>query len=400
MQLSGCLVVCDSHKACQASQARCPSSPPYKRFLPRYLIRHFIDSGPSCSACSAYERSCKCSLSLGYCGVPKNRACDAKAKKVSELTQLTDTCVTGMVALAESIIRARQHKPEARRTAVTGGWGPTCTDSTLTRGEEAALARLRTGVSQKYLWQPRPLQPAIPRTCHCRGPYFPQQTRNELCTETPPPPAGPHHAAIQRLADCPVCGKHCSCRTSFVTHMVNARGITRSPRRCGNSTFPVSRNRQKPHRNHRPALWCGREREAAHRLHLRHRMHSPGRSHSLQSLLGVVQPTSRTRFYLWHFHKQEFPRQLGGVARNTTVWLRPPRSNAFPVDSRTKQKRDQYLTCDQTKVPKRSCSRHQMSRHFFSALAATNRREIPGYWPHKSGTSIPTAMRKRDQKWR
>ncbi|PWV17823.1 hypothetical protein C3747_16g103 [Trypanosoma cruzi] len=67
-----------------------------------------------------------------------------------------------------------------------------------------------------------------PRTCRWRGAYAAQQARKELCTEKPSPPAGPHTATIRCPTDCPVCGKHCSCRTSVVTHMVNAHGITRS----------------------------------------------------------------------------------------------------------------------------------------------------------------------------
>ncbi|PWV14438.1 hypothetical protein C3747_36g193 [Trypanosoma cruzi] len=55
-----------------------------------------------------------------------------------------------------------------------------------------------------------------------------QQTRKELRTEKPSPPAGPHTATIRCPTDCPVCGKRCSCRTSVVTHMANAHGITRS----------------------------------------------------------------------------------------------------------------------------------------------------------------------------
>ncbi|PWV13062.1 hypothetical protein C3747_45g291 [Trypanosoma cruzi] len=131
----------------------------------------------------------------------------------------------------------------------------------------------------QYGWLLRPLQPAIPRTCRWCGADAAQQARKELCTETPPP-AGPHPATIRRPADCPVCGKHCSCCTGVVTHMVNAHGITRSTRRCGKLTFAVSRSRQKSHRNHRPALERGRERETAHRPHLRRRVHGPGRSHS------------------------------------------------------------------------------------------------------------------------
>ncbi|PWV04532.1 hypothetical protein C3747_149g34 [Trypanosoma cruzi] len=106
--------------------------------------------------------------------------------------------------------------------------GPTRTNSTVTRREETAPACSRTGVSHEYGWLLRPLQPAIPSTCRWCGADAAQQARQEVRTETPPPPAGPHTATIRCPADCPVCGKHCSCRTSVVTHMVDAHGITRS----------------------------------------------------------------------------------------------------------------------------------------------------------------------------
>ncbi|RNC33896.1 hypothetical protein TcCL_Unassigned03363 [Trypanosoma cruzi] len=79
----------------------------------------------------------------------------------------------------------------------------------------------------QYGWLLRPLQPAIPRKCCWCGADAAQKTRKELRTETPPSPAEPHYATIRRPADCPVCGKHCSCCTGVVTHMVNAHGITR-----------------------------------------------------------------------------------------------------------------------------------------------------------------------------
>ncbi|EAN85629.1 hypothetical protein C3747_46g171 [Trypanosoma cruzi] len=244
-----------------------------------HLVTHIVDV-PFCLARSAEERVYGCSLSLATAACPRTKLVMRNSDKASDLAQLIDKWSAGIVALAERIIGARQLKPGAHRFTVTGDWEPTCTDSILTRGEEAALACLRSGVSHKYGWLPRPLQPAIPSTfCWC-GPDASQQARKRVHTETPPPPAGPHHATIRRPADCPVCGKHRSCRTSVVTHMVNAQGITRSPSRCGSSAFPVSRNRQKSHRNHRPALERGREREKAHRSHLRRRLHRPGRSHS------------------------------------------------------------------------------------------------------------------------
>ncbi|PWU83044.1 hypothetical protein C4B63_409g13 [Trypanosoma cruzi] len=80
----------------------------------------------------------------------------------------------------------------------------------------------------QYGWLLRPLQLAIPSTCCWCGTDAAQQACQEFCTETPPPPAGPYPATIRRPADCPVCGKHCSCCTCVVTHMVNTHGIARS----------------------------------------------------------------------------------------------------------------------------------------------------------------------------
>ncbi|KAF8300339.1 hypothetical protein TcYC6_0059800 [Trypanosoma cruzi] len=82
---------------------------------------------------------------LGQCGVTRNEACDAKSEKASDLAQLTGKLTTGIVALAERIICVRRLKTVAHRSTVAGDWEPTCTDTTLTRGEEAALARLRSG---------------------------------------------------------------------------------------------------------------------------------------------------------------------------------------------------------------------------------------------------------------
>ncbi|PWV17988.1 hypothetical protein C3747_15g141 [Trypanosoma cruzi] len=88
---------------------------------------------------------------LGHCGVSRNEACDAVATRASEPAQFTDTWTTGMVALARRIICARRLKAETRRSTATCGRNPTRTDSTLTREEEAALDRFRTGVPHRYV---------------------------------------------------------------------------------------------------------------------------------------------------------------------------------------------------------------------------------------------------------
>ncbi|PWU98263.1 hypothetical protein C3747_231g3 [Trypanosoma cruzi] len=223
-----------------------------------HLVTHIVDV-PFCLARSAEERAHGYSLSLATAACPGTKLVMHKLRRRPTSHSSQTHGPPASFSLAERIIRARQLKPEDYCSTAAGDWEPTCTDATLTRGEEAALARLRSGVSHKYGWLLRPLQPAIPRTFRWCGPDAAQQARKEICTETPPPPAGPHTATIRRPADCPVCGKHCSCRTGVVTHMVNPHGFTRSPRRCGSSAFPVSRNRQKSHWNHRPALERGRE---------------------------------------------------------------------------------------------------------------------------------------------
>ncbi|RNC56455.1 hypothetical protein TcCL_ESM05965 [Trypanosoma cruzi] len=82
----------------------------------------------------------------------------------------------------------------------------------------------------------------------------------------------------------------------------------RALRRCGNLTFPVSRSRQKSHRNHRQALVRGRERKTAHRPHLRRRLHGSGRSHSLMQLThGVVRKASRNRISSLAFPQARVP---------------------------------------------------------------------------------------------
>ncbi|RNC33332.1 hypothetical protein TcCL_Unassigned03987 [Trypanosoma cruzi] len=198
---------------------------------------------------------------------------------------------------------------------------PTCADTTLTRGVEAALARLRTGVLLNYGWLLRPLQPAIPGIYRRCGLDAAQQARNEPRTETPFPPAGPRTATIRCPADRPVRGKRCSCRTIVVTPTA-----WRAPRRCGKQSSPMCRNRL-------PALERGRGRETAHRPHLRHGLHSPGRSHSY-----AVSARRRTTnephsdFFSGTSKSTTAPGHKGSVPVNMTIRRHSLRSSARPVD--------------------------------------------------------------------
>ncbi|RNF12590.1 Tbingi protein [Trypanosoma cruzi] len=116
-----------------------------------------------------------------------------------------------MVALSKHIICARRHGPEARRPTVAGDWEPTHTDAILTRGEEAALAHLRTGVSHKYGWLPRSLRP------RCRTAGTPRNSHENTFSSR----WAPHlHDATP--------GRRRACRPGVVTQMSNADGVTRS----------------------------------------------------------------------------------------------------------------------------------------------------------------------------
>ncbi|PWV01721.1 hypothetical protein C3747_195g53 [Trypanosoma cruzi] len=61
---------------------------------------------------------------VGHCGVSRNEACGAKSEKASDLAQLTDRWITGMVALSKHIICARQLRTETRCSTTAGDWDP------------------------------------------------------------------------------------------------------------------------------------------------------------------------------------------------------------------------------------------------------------------------------------
>ncbi|RNC32220.1 hypothetical protein TcCL_Unassigned05192 [Trypanosoma cruzi] len=259
-----------------------------------HLVTHIVDV-PFCLARSAEERAHGCSLSLATAACPGTKLVMHKPRRrPTSHSSLT-------------------HGPPAWSHWPNVLFVPDSSSQKLTAPLQQATGnpRARTPpslVGKRLRW---PASAAGFRTntdgCHghCNPPSrahsvgaarMPHSRHaKKVHTETPPPPAGPHPATIRRPAGCPVCGKHCSCFTGVVTHMVDAHGFTRSPRRCGSSAFPVSRNRQKSHQNHRPALERGRERETAQRSHLRHRLHSPGRSHPMQFPHGVVGQATRNR---------------------------------------------------------------------------------------------------------
>ncbi|PWU87184.1 hypothetical protein C4B63_99g59 [Trypanosoma cruzi] len=97
-----------------------------------HLVTHIVGV-PFFLASSTEERT-RMQFVIRHCGVSRNGACGAKSEKASDLTQLTDRWITGIVALAGRIIRVRQLKPEARRSTAAVDWEPTRTDATLTHG--------------------------------------------------------------------------------------------------------------------------------------------------------------------------------------------------------------------------------------------------------------------------
>ncbi|PBJ74237.1 hypothetical protein BCY84_12841 [Trypanosoma cruzi cruzi] len=84
-------------------------------------------------------------LVLVHCGVSRNKACDAEAKREPDPTQLTDTWITGTVALAENITRARQLRAETRRSIAAGDWNPRARTppSLVRKGPHRSFAQIR-----------------------------------------------------------------------------------------------------------------------------------------------------------------------------------------------------------------------------------------------------------------
>ncbi|RNC56454.1 hypothetical protein TcCL_ESM05964 [Trypanosoma cruzi] len=168
-----------------------------------HLVTHIVDV-PFFLASSTEERAHGCSLPSATAAYPRTRHVKHKPRRRPTSHSSEAHGAPASFSLAEGIICARQLKPGARRSTVSGDWEPTRTGSTVTRGVEAALDRLRTGVSHNNGWLPRPLQPAIPGTCRWCGADAAQQARKELRTETPPPHADltPPRSDARQTARC------------------------------------------------------------------------------------------------------------------------------------------------------------------------------------------------------
>ncbi|PWU82962.1 hypothetical protein C4B63_447g15 [Trypanosoma cruzi] len=140
---------------------------------------------------------------FGRCGVSRKEACDAAVRRASELAQLTDRWTAGMVALAKRIVFARRHKPETRRTTITGDRGPTHTDTTLACEEEAALARFRANTDGCYDHRDPPH--------HARAVGAARMSHNRSATDFARKPLliplDPAPSRRKAPAECPACGK-------------------------------------------------------------------------------------------------------------------------------------------------------------------------------------------------
>ncbi|PWV17916.1 hypothetical protein C3747_15g487 [Trypanosoma cruzi] len=191
-----------------------------------HLVTHIVDV-PFCLARRAEERAHGCSLSLFTVACPGTKLVMLNPRRYPT-SHSSQTDGSPAWSHCPNILFVPDSSGGSLLLHYGRRLGPTRIDTTLTRGVEAAPARLRTGVLLNYGWLLRPLQLAIPSTCCWCNSDAAQQARNEPRTETPPPPAGPHPATIRRPADCPVYGKHCGCRVGVVTHMANVCGITRS----------------------------------------------------------------------------------------------------------------------------------------------------------------------------
>ncbi|RNC51576.1 hypothetical protein TcCL_ESM11289 [Trypanosoma cruzi] len=171
-------------------------------------------------------------------------------------------------------------------------------------------------------------------------PGRPQQARKEPRTETSP--AGLCPATIRRPESGPVCGRRRSRRAGVLARMVNARGVTRfqtlwkanssgKPKTPGTPFKPppatLAGTRARDGTTIAPPPWAAQPRPKPFPAFSARR-----RANRKADSVFIV-TTSAIR---------AVPRQVGGVPVNMAIWLCPPRSNAFPVDPRTKRKRDYH----------------------------------------------------------
>ncbi|ORC91302.1 Tbingi protein, partial [Trypanosoma theileri] len=144
----------------------------------------------------------------------------------------------------------------SHRLKITGSWDPTKDNPELTREEETALARFRTGASHRYGWLLRKIQTHIPPGCRWCNP----QQVNMPAPVIPTSQKQPRYALNKATdpATCTECGTQYSCRNTAVVHMVNKHMGSREPTRSGRSNSPMSRlrrtSRQNPRRHHNPHL--------------------------------------------------------------------------------------------------------------------------------------------------
>ncbi|ORC85706.1 Tbingi protein, partial [Trypanosoma theileri] len=117
----------------------------------------------------------------------------------------------------------------------------------LTREEETALARFRTGASHRYGWLLRKIQTHIPSGCRWCNP----QQINMLAPVIPPGQKRPLYALNKATepASCTECGAQYSCRNTAVVHMVSKHMGSRGPMRSGRSNSPMSHLRRTSRQN-------------------------------------------------------------------------------------------------------------------------------------------------------
>ncbi|ORC91294.1 Tbingi protein [Trypanosoma theileri] len=121
---------------------------------------------------------------FGHCGVVKNEKSDTEAKKDAELPQRTDTWITDIIAYAKRMLKVKEEDepPPSHRLKITGSWDPTKDNPELTREEETALARFRTGASHRYGWLLQKIQTHMPPGCR----WFNHQQINMPAPVIPP----------------------------------------------------------------------------------------------------------------------------------------------------------------------------------------------------------------------
>ncbi|PBJ69253.1 hypothetical protein BCY84_20150 [Trypanosoma cruzi cruzi] len=328
---------------------------------------------------------------VGHCGVSRNGACGAKSEKASDLTQLTDRWITGMVALSKHIIRARQLRNETCCCSGAGDWDPRASTPPSLVG-----------------WRPH-WHASAPGFCTnkdgCYGPCSPPSRTHAVGATRMPHSRHAMNLARKRL----LLPLDPTPPRSDAGRLPGVRQALQLPRECRDARVQRPWHYALPGAVEVNSSWCAGAAGNSTGTTARHLSEDEGEGrHTDRTPPRNAEPRPRpfadrrcttnepgSELFSGTSTCSTAPEHEGGVPVNMTIRLHPPRSGARPVDSLPKRKREQHPIHAHTHAPEQSRSRHQGPQHSMDVLTATGGRAMPGQASHtrhnlSDGESVTT----------